>query len=373
MEITKIDTNERGLLMQTPAYLILNTGDILEGKFLYEQATIEGEVVFNTSMMGYQEVMTDPSYEGQLVTMTYPLIGNYGCNDEAKESQQFGAKALIIQTPNHQPDHPTSTSTLKELAEKTSVPIIYDIDTRHLTKIIRTHSNVFGKISNSPTDTVTMSKLSPDLVKKVSSKKPYALASIKEEAVHLAVIDFGQKQSIIDVLSQAGARITVCPYNTTKDTLDQLNVDGVVFSNGPGDPLDCLSLIPSIKKIADCYPSFGICLGHQLLALSYGMTTKKLAYGHRGGNHAVKSVETGKVYMTSQNHGYVVCEDSVTDDFSILFINVNDQSIEGLKHKSKPITSVQFHPEAHPGPTDTMHLIYDFVRDVTKKEVYSHA
>lgn len=359
--------------MQTTAYLILNTGDVLEGKFLHQHGVIEGEVVFNTSMMGYQEVMTDPSYEGQLVTMTYPLIGNYGCNDDVKESEMFGAKALIIQTPNHQPDHPTSTSTLKALAEKTSVPIIYDIDTRHLTKIIRTHSNVFGKISSDPTDTVTMTHIAPDLVKKVSVKKPISIPAKENKVVHLAVIDFGQKKSIVDVLNQAGAHITICPYNTTKEMLDQLAVDGVVFSNGPGDPADCLPLIPSVKKIADHYPSFGICLGHQLLALSYGMSTKKLAYGHRGGNHAVKSIETGKAYMTSQNHGYVVCEDSVTDDFNILFTNVNDQSIEGLKHKSKPITSVQFHPEAHPGPTDTMHLIYDFVRDVAKKEVYSHA
>ncbi len=355
------------------AYLILNTGDILEGKFLTQATTTEGEVVFNTSMMGYQEVMTDPSYEGQLVTMTYPLIGNYGCNDNVKESSTFGAKALIIQTVNHHPDHPTSTSTLKQLAEATHVPIIYDIDTRHLTKIIRTHPNVFGKISTNPSEVVTMTQIDKDIVKKVSIKQPQLFNTPEVPLSHLAVIDFGQKKSIVDALNNAGAAVTVCPYDTTKEQLDQLNVDGVVFSNGPGDPVDCLNLIPTVRRIADHYPTFGICLGHQLLALSYGMETKKLLYGHRGGNHAVKSSTTGKVYMTSQNHGYVVCEDSVTEDFAALFTNVNDQSIEGLQHKTKPITSVQFHPEAHPGPTDTMFLIEQFVNQVAKKGVVIHA
>lgn len=358
--------------MQT-AYLILNTGDVLEGTFLTEATTIEGEVVFNTSMIGYQEVMTDPSYEGQLVTMTYPLIGNYGCNVDVKESDSFGAKALIVQTVSHHPDHPTSTHTLKQLAEKTKVPIIYGVDTRHLTKIIRTHPNVFGKISTDPQEKVTMTKIDPDVVKKVSVKDVQYDHSFSDSHAHIAVIDFGQKKSIVNALTAAGANVSICPYHTTKTELDQLSVDGVVFSNGPGDPVDCLSLIPTVRSIADHYPSFGICLGHQLLALSYGMQTKKLVYGHRGGNHAVKSSITGKVYMTSQNHGYVVCEDAVTDEFDILFTNVNDQSIEGLQHKTKPITSVQFHPEAHPGPMDTMHLIEQFVRDVTKKGAVVHA
>jgi carbamoyl-phosphate synthase small subunit len=358
--------------MQT-AYLILNTGDVLEGTFLNEATTIEGEVVFNTSMIGYQEVMTDPSYEGQLVTMTYPLIGNYGCNNDVKESLIYGAKALIVQTVSHHPDHPTSTHTLKQFAEKAQVPIIYNIDTRHLTKIIRTHPNVFGKISTDPTDHVTMTHIDPNVVKKVSVKKVQQYKASDADHPHVAVIDFGQKKSIVDALINTGANVSVCPYDTTKAELDQLGVDGVVLSNGPGDPADCLSLIPTVRSIADSYPTFGICLGHQLLALSYGMKTKKLVYGHRGGNHAVKSSITGKVYMTSQNHGYVVCEDAVTDDFDIIFTNVNDQSIEGLQHKTKPITSVQFHPEAHPGPTDTMFLIEQFVNQVEKKGAVVHA
>lgn len=356
------------------AYLILSTGEVLTGKFLGNATAIQGEVVFNTSMIGYQEVMSDPSYEGQLVCMTYPLIGNYGMNDAVLESEQFGVNALIVSSVCHHPDHPTSTESLETFANKKQIPVVYDLDTRHLTKLIRKHGSVFAKISTDPNDVVTESTIDPMLVSKISLKTPCFYPAIDQtNKTHLALIDYGQKHSIIDQLLKEDVNVTVYPHDVTLSALKEKDIDGVLFSNGPGDPKNLSSLLSEIKQIADNYPTLGICLGHQALALAYGCETKKLKYGHRGGNHPVKHIQTGKVSMTSQNHGYGVEESSVdTDVFDVSYINVNDGSVEGLKHKHKPIQSIQFHPEASPGPQDTAYIIKDFITEI-KKGVHVHA
>lgn len=356
------------------AYIVLNTGDVLTGKYLGKPQTVEGEVVFNTSMMGYQEVMTDPSYQGQLVTLTYPLIGNYGINESIGESVAYGASALIIQTPCLHPDHPTSTTSLLDYVTKKQMPVIYDIDTRHLTKLIRKHGNVFGKITPTADDHVQLTQVQTGLVPSVSVRKPISFGEQTEDALHIGVIDYGQKQSIINALLKNDVKVTVFPYDTTKQTLEHHEVDGVLFSNGPGDPMDLVDQLPSVKEISATFPSFGICLGHQLLALSYGCKTEKLPYGHRGGNHPVKAVKTNQVTMTSQNHGFVVAEDGICDSpFEVSYLNVNDGSIEGLKHKDLLIQSVQFHPEANPGPWDSTYIIDEFVQLVKEKGVRVYA
>lgn len=362
----------RRLIMQV-AYLTLNTGDVLKGKFLNEVTETEGEVVFNTSMIGYQEVLTNPAYAGQFVTLTYPLVGNIDGSVKGKYTDASGARALIVQTLNQDPDDPKAEPSFKKYTEMLGIPVIYDLDTRHLTKIIRTNGPVFGKISSQPNEVVTMTKPDSNLVKQVSTNEMKRYQAPVESDITMAVIDFGQTASLVEALLELNVHVLVCPYNTSKEQLERYSIDGVFFSNGPGDPSDSLSFLPNIKAIANQYPVFGINLGHQLLALSYGMKTKKLKVGHRGGNVPVKSTETTNVYMTSQNHGYVVCNNSVTDDFIIHFTNVNDQSVEGLKHKSKPIISVQFHPEGRPGPRDTEYLIQEFVSEVAKKGATIHA
>lgn len=345
-------------------YLVLETGEVFEGMLIGENTSTIGEVVFNTSMTGYQEIITDPSYAGQILTFCYPLIGNYGLNEIDNESFQTALAGVVIGDECDEPSHYQATKKFSEPFIESKVPILTGVDTRLLVQTIRKHHTVSGVITDKPhhIKTKVNDPLSSFFVDKVSVKKE---VTYHNEGSHIVLIDYGYKKSILHALLHEGCAVTVVPYHYSFEQIQALQPDGVLFSNGPGDPMALEPWFGEIKKIAEAYPTLGICLGHQLIALSFGAKTKKLAYGHRGGNHPVKELTTGKVKMTSQNHGYVVIDESINmNEFQILFRNVNDKTVEGLKHTWLPIQSVQFHPEAHPGPSDTEYIFKQFLHEV---------
>lgn len=346
-------------------YLILETGEVFEGVLIGEQKDSEGEVVFNTGMTGYQEIISDPSYAGQIITFCYPIIGNYGVNEIDDESISPSLAGVIIGDLCETPSHYQSINKFSEKLQQAGVPGIAGIDTRLLVKTIRKNGTVKGLISRKEVSWSNLEHTGEPLfwVGKVSTKKP---VYYKNNGPHVVLVDYGYKKSILHALLQEGCSVTVVPYKTSFKEIQKLKPDGVLFSNGPGDPMELADWFPEIKKISQTYPSLGICLGHQLIALAFGAKTKKLEYGHRGANHPVKELRTGKVKITSQNHGYVVVDESIDQSiFEVTYRNVNDQSIEGLQHVDYPIMTVQFHPEAHPGPRDTLHLLADFVSQLT--------
>lgn len=366
------------IMIEQTGYLVLNTGDILEGTYLGKPIKQEGEMVFNTAMTGYQEVLTDPSYAGQIVTLTYPLIGNYGCNDATKESLHPALAGLIIATPFEAPDHYQSNYSITEMIQHYQIPTLYGVDTRALTRIIREYGEVYGKITTDKTDQPQWCTVDPNVVKQVSVPTIQHFSAVhipsSYDKQHIVVLDYGYKHSIIKSLLSLGCDVTVVPFDTPFQTIAQINPSGVILSNGPGDPKNLHAQLPAIKQVAEAYPTLGICLGHQLIALAFGGKTKRLHYGHRGSNHPVKDLFTGKVVITSQNHGYVVDEASINLlDWDISHVNVNDQSVEGLKHKSKNVQTVQFHPEAHPGPIDTHEIFVQFIEQLTGKGAKQHA
>ncbi|MFD2446665.1 carbamoyl phosphate synthase small subunit [Bacillus sp. CGMCC 1.16607] len=341
-------------------YLILETGEVFEGTLIGEIKDSVGEVVFNTSMTGYQEIMTDPSYAGQMITFCYPMIGNYGVNQDDDEGIHPLLSGVIIGEACETPSHYQSIQSFSEKLKRVAVPGIAGVDTRALVKTIRAKGTVKGVISRQ-----NVFKEEPDTfwVENVSTKK---IETYKNNGPHVVLVDYGYKKSILTALLEEKCSVTIVPFNTTLSQIKTLQPDGILLSNGPGDPMDLQPWFSEIKKITQQFPTLGICLGHQLIALAYGAKTDKLAFGHRGANHAVKEIESGKVKITSQNHGYVVVNESINQSiFQVTYRNVNDQSIEGLKHISLPIESVQFHPEAHPGPSDTVHILKDFVKSLT--------
>lgn len=359
--------------------LILQDGTIFVGKAFGSEKSSIGEVVFNTGMTGYQELLTDPSYCGQIVTMTYPLIGNYGINRYDFEAIQPAMKGFIVKEHCEHPSNWRSQLTLDQYLKMKGIPGISGIDTRKLTRKIREHGTIKGAICSIDVniqevlDELQQKELPTDLVKQVSTKTAYASPG---RGYRVVLVDFGMKHGILRELNQRNFDVYVVPYNTTAEEILQLNPDGILLSNGPGDPKHVPCAIHMIQTVLGKIPIFGICLGHQLLALACGADTIKLKYGHRGSNHPVKDVQTGKIYMTSQNHGYTVDEQSLQHtDLIVTHVAVNDGTIEGLKHKTAQAFSVQFHPEASPGPEDTNALFDQFMEMIasTKKEVVSHA
>lgn len=355
-------------------YLILENGDIFEGIMVGKNISSTGEVVFNTSMTGYQEILTDPSYTGQIITFCYPLIGNYGINQFDNESLALHLSGAVISDLCMTPSHYLAIKTFAEHLESEGIPCIAGVDTRAIVKKIRKNGTMRGIISKSPTKSlpsIQEPNVNTSLVKEVSIKSVQQYEGL---GPHIVLVDYGYKKSMLQALLKAGCKVTVVPYSATFSELKLLKPDGVMFSNGPGDPMMLAPLFQEVKNITEHFPSLGICMGHQIIALAYGAKTNKLLFGHRGGNHPVKEIETGKVWITPQNHGYVVTEDSIDHDiFGVTYRNVNDQSIEGLKHKELPIETVQFHPEAHPGPSDTEHIFKGFLNTIRKAGEITYA
>lgn len=351
------------MLVLEQGYLTLETGEVFEGILIGANKDSLGEVVFNTSMTGYQEIITDPSYAGQIITFCYPIIGNYGINAIDDESISPALSGVVIGDLCETPSHYQSINKFSEKLEQAGVPGIAGVDTRLLVKTIRSRGTVKGFLSKAKQADFTTNELQPLWVEKVSTKK---IQFFKNKGPHVVLIDFGYKKSILNALLEEKCSVTIVPYHTPFEKIKALNPDGVLLSNGPGDPMSLKKWFPELKKITEHYPTLGICLGHQLIALAYGAKTEKLAYGHRGGNHPVKELLTGKVKITAQNHGYVVVDESIDGHiFEVTYRNVNDQSIEGLKHRNYSIQTVQFHPEAHPGPSDTAHILTEFVSQIT--------
>lgn len=344
------------------AKLILENGVIFEGKAFGYLKECVGEVVFNTGMTGYQEVLTDPSYYGQIVTMTYPLIGNYGINLEDLESKEPKVRGFIVREKCQYPNNFRCELELETYLAQNKILGLDGIDTRALTKILRNNGTMKGIIvlDNSNLEDVK-EKLEAfsnrDAVSIVSTNEKYEISG---EGKNVAIIDFGIKQNIIRNFVKRGCNVTVFPYNVKAEEVLEINPDLVFLSNGPGDPEDMGDAVNEIKKIVGKKPIVGICLGHQLLALTLGGETKKLKFGHRGCNHPVKDLINNRVHITSQNHGYYVA--TLPENMEITHISMNDGTVEGMKHKELPIFSVQFHPEACPGPKDSEYIFDEFMK-----------
>ena len=365
------------------AVLALADGKIFEGEHFGAENEVEAEIVFNTSMSGYQEIITDPSYCGQMVVMTYPLIGNYGINPEDFESDRPYLSGFIIKELSRVQSNWRSRGNLEDFLKKNNVFGIQGIDTRALTRRIRDKGAQQAVLSTNISDTqnlIEKARKSPgligrDLVKNVTCKNAYdwnesewviqngqtQLVKTKNRPFKVLVYDFGVKRNILRKLIRAGCNVKVIPASTTADEALATKPDGIFLSNGPGDPAAVPYAIANVKNLLGRVPIFGICLGHQILSLALNGSTYKLRFGHHGGNQPVLDTHSGKVEITSQNHGFAVKENSLVKDVDITHLNLNDNTIEGIKHKTFPIFSVQYHPEASPGPHDSDYLFKKFV------------
>lgn len=355
------------------AFLILEDGTVFTGTGIGSEKEVISEIVFNTSMTGYLEVLTDPSYAGQAVVMTYPLIGNYGICHEDMESERPWPDALIVRELSRRPSNFRSEGTIQDFLMKHDIPGIAGIDTRALTKILREKGTMCGMITRNEHYNIEeirsnfQSYSAKKVVEKVTCKEKYVLEGTGHK---VALLDLGAKRNIARSLNHLGCEVTVYPALTKAAEIIAARPDGIMLSNGPGDPKDCTNIIEEIKNLYHSdIPIFAICLGHQLMALANGANTYKMKYGHRGGNHPVKDLATGRVYISSQNHGYVVDTDHLDEKVAVpAFVNVNDGTNEGLSYTDKNIFTVQFHPEACPGPLDSGYLFERFMKmmEVTK-------
>lgn len=343
------------------AKLILENGMTFEGKAFGHLKDSVGEVVFTTGMTGYQEVLTDPSYYGQIVTMTYPLIGNYGINLEDMESDGPKVRGFIVREKCNLPSNFRCELELDDFLKQNKIVGLEGIDTRALTKVLRNNGTMRGVIALEELDKEAVEEKinsfsNKEAVSKVTTRKTY---TVDGNGKHVAIIDFGIKQNIIRCFKKRGCKLTVFPMDVTAEEILSVNPDLVFLSNGPGDPEDLPEVIENVKKLVGKKPIVGICLGHQLLGLTLGGKTTKLKFGHRGCNHPVKDLKTNRVHITSQNHGYVVS--TLPEDAEVTHLNINDGTVEGLKHKTLPIFSVQFHPEASAGPKDSEYIFDRFM------------
>ncbi|QDG54328.1 glutamine-hydrolyzing carbamoyl-phosphate synthase small subunit [Persicimonas caeni] len=380
-----------------PALLVLEDGTCFEGVAAGASGVAVGEAVFNTSMSGYQEILTDPSYAGQLVTLTMPHIGNYGVNTADMESATIQAAGLIVRSISETPSNYRSEMSLPDWLADNEIVAITEIDTRALTRHLRDKGVMMAVIAHGATaeDAERWQKHladqpdygSGEFVGKVAHNEPLSVVVHPEvsgeeelgearvelvphdpdagdERPHVVVIDYGVKFSILRNLDAQGLRLTLVPGSTSMDEIRELKPDGIMLSNGPGDPARLDDYLATVKGVVETYPTFGICLGHQLLARALGAETFKLPFGHRGPNQPVKNMSTGKIAMTSQNHGYAVRSETLPADLEVTHINLNDETVEGFRHKSLPVLSVQYHPEAGPGPHDAVDFFDDFAKMV---------
>lgn len=368
--------------------LILEDGSVYEGYGFGDTSEKVIELVFNTSMVGYQEIISDPSYTDQAVVMTYPLIGNYGINEDDFESQNPTIGGLVVREYNDLPSNFRSTHTLDEIMKKYEIVGIHGVDTRQITRVLRDKGSCKAMITDISTDTeealgiLKMVELSHSVVARVSTKSIWKAdivapivsnSALAKKGMHVVAIDCGMKQNILRSLLAKGCKVTVVPWNTDAKTIESLKPDGIFISNGPGDPEDAVPVIEAVRELKGRYPIFGICLGHQILSLAYGARTYKLKFGHRGGNHPVKNLNTGKIEITSQNHSYAVDNDSIgSTSLEVTHINLLDNTIEGVCCTRDRAFGVQYHPESCPGPQDSDYL-FDLFIDNMKRGCVSHA
>jgi carbamoyl-phosphate synthase small subunit len=354
-----------------PAILALEDGRTFRGRTWAADGESVGEIVFNTSMTGYQEVLTDPSYAGQIVCMTYPLIGNYGVNSEDEESAQPWVEGFVVREASRVASSWRAEETLDAYLKRWNIVAIDGVDTRALVRHIRDKGAMRSCISTIDLDeasVVNKARMSPsmenrELASVVSTKESYEVAPQGSERFHVVCYDFGVKRNSLRELARLGCRVTVVPANTTAAEVMALQPDGVFLSNGPGDPASMNREVEQIRELVSSrLPAFGICFGHQLLGRAFGGTTFKLAFGHRGGNQPVKDMQEGGVEITSHNHGFAVEANSLPDDVEVTHLNLNDRCVEGMRHKTLPIISVQYHPEAAPGPHDAAHHFTRFIK-----------
>ncbi|MFZ5814674.1 MAG: glutamine-hydrolyzing carbamoyl-phosphate synthase small subunit [Bacillota bacterium] len=359
-------------------YLVLEDGSVFAGEGFGAVTEMAGEVVFNTGMTGYQEVLTDPSYCGQIVTMTYPLIGNYGINPEDFESRKPWVRGFIVKELCESPSHWQAAKSLSAYLAENEIPGLAGIDTRALTRHLRSAGTKRGVIIT------TLSEEEPtagqiaawvakaqsfemhDQVMTVTTPQPYRIFG---SGYRVVVIDYGLKTNILRSLSERDCDLTVVPAHWTAEQILDLNPDGIMLTNGPGDPTDLPESIETVKELIAYgeLPIFGICLGHQITSLALGARTYKLKYGHRGANHPVKDFNTGRVYITSQNHGYAVDDATLPTDVVVTHRNLNDGTVEGIAHMTKPVFTVQYHPEAAPGPQESAYLFDRFLALMAEK------
>jgi len=369
------------------AVLLLEDGTVFEGQGFGAKGSKCGEVVFNTSMTGYQEILTDPSYHEQIITMTYPLIGNYGTNAEDWESRKVFVSGFVVKENCDYPSNWRNSATLDEYLKKNNVVGIEGIDTRQLVRHIRNEGAMRGIISSEETNPKKlMAELEAypglvgrDIVKKVTVRKPYAWTegvidvlsdtqTVPKPKYKVVAIDYGMKRNILRLLVSHGCEVTAVPGKTSAKDILAMKPDGVFLSNGPGDPAPVTYAVETVKELLGQVPIFGICLGHQILSLALGGTTYKLKFGHRGANHPVKNLKTGKIEITSQNHGFCVDLDSFEGkDVELTHLNLNDNTCEGIRSKKLKAFAVQYHPEASPGPHDSRYLFNDFIELMASK------
>ena len=379
--------------MKRVAKLALEDGTVFTGMAFGADGEVDGEVCFNTSMTGYQEILTDPSYRGQIVTMTYPEIGNYGVNDEDVESPRPFLSGFVVREASRIASNFRAQQRLDEYLHRHGVVGLAGIDTRALVRRIRIHGAMKGVLSTQDTDErrlVEKAKASPgligrDLVREVVPQEPRtwdeplspwahlsgdapadANTIPPDQRPHIVALDFGMKWNIARHLFSSGARVTVVPGTMSADDVLRYEPDGVFLSNGPGDPEPLDYAIETIRRLVDRCPIFGICLGHQLLSLACGARSFKLKFGHRGANQPVMNLKTKRVEITSQNHGFAIDADSLPDVLEVTHINLNDETIEGVRHRELPVYSVQYHPEASAGPHDSEYLFGEFFRAVSQ-------
>jgi carbamoyl-phosphate synthase small subunit len=352
------------------AILALEDGRVWRGRSWAAASESVGEMVFNTSMTGYQEVLTDPSYAGQIVCMTYPLIGNYGVNSEDPESSRPWVEGFVVREASRVASNWRAEETLADYLKRWNIVAIDHIDTRALVRHIRDKGAMRACLSTVDADAesvINKARNSPpmenrELASVVTTKAPYEVPAANHERFHVVCYDFGVKRNSLRELAQAGCRVTVVPAATSAKEVFALKPDGVFLSNGPGDPASMTKEVEEVKQVAQSgVPTFGICFGHQLLGRAFGGQTFKLVFGHRGGNQPVKDFRDGHVEITSHNHGFAVQADSLPAEVEVTHINLNDNCVEGMRHKTLPIVSVQYHPEAAPGPHDAGHHFKRFI------------